>query len=604
MDNPVCLIENHEGGKLVVNQEAVQILADMTQPVVIVAIVGRYRTGKSYLMNKLAGYNNGFPLGSTVQSKTKGIWMWCVPHPTKPGHTLVLLDTEGLGDVEKGNSKNDAWIFSLAVLLSSALVYNSVGTIDQQAMEQLHYVTELSEMIQVKANHTNETEDASAEFKRFFPSFTWCVRDFSLDLEKDGKPITADEYLQIGLNLKQGFGKKALEYNLPRQCIRHYFHSHKCFVFDQPAPKAGLQRLDELQDSELEPDFVEQTKEFLSYIYQNSPSKTMPGGHVVTGRLLGNLTISYVEAVESGSIPCMENAVLALAKMENARAVNDALLKYDAMMSKKMGEFPTETQKEFLNLHQDCEKEALGVFMNHSFNDENQEYQRNLIMELAERRSKYSQCNEEASIQKCKAIIQQLNETMEKAISEGEYSKPGGHKQFMKDKEAVVDAYHRNPEKGIKALEVLQEFLMEKDKIEAAILQADQTMTEKEKEILEQKVKAEAEERERQIREENSRRLNQLMEAQKESLQNHEEVLRQQMEEARQKMMEQNEWLMEEKMREREEMLTRGFQDQAEILENQIESLKRQNEQASRLPSLKDIFLALLPHGIVTKFLK
>ncbi|OBS65580.1 hypothetical protein A6R68_05880, partial [Neotoma lepida] len=43
----------------------------------------------------------GFSLGSTVQSETKGIWMWCVPHPTKPTHTLVLLDTEGLGDIEK-----------------------------------------------------------------------------------------------------------------------------------------------------------------------------------------------------------------------------------------------------------------------------------------------------------------------------------------------------------------------------------------------------------------------------------------------------------------------------------------------------------------------
>ena len=27
--------------------------------------------------------------------------MWCVPHPSKESHTLVLLDTEGLGDVEK-----------------------------------------------------------------------------------------------------------------------------------------------------------------------------------------------------------------------------------------------------------------------------------------------------------------------------------------------------------------------------------------------------------------------------------------------------------------------------------------------------------------------
>uniref|UniRef100_A0A4W5K0A8 GB1/RHD3-type G domain-containing protein n=1 Tax=Hucho hucho TaxID=62062 RepID=A0A4W5K0A8_9TELE len=65
--------------------------------------------------------------------------MWCVPHPEKTDHTLVLLDTEGLGDVEKGDSKNDAWIFSLAILLSSTLVYNSRGTIDNDAVEKLQY---------------------------------------------------------------------------------------------------------------------------------------------------------------------------------------------------------------------------------------------------------------------------------------------------------------------------------------------------------------------------------------------------------------------------------------------------------------------------------
>jgi len=36
-----------------------------------------------------------------VQAKTKGIWVWCVPHPHKADTCLVLLDTEGLGDVEK-----------------------------------------------------------------------------------------------------------------------------------------------------------------------------------------------------------------------------------------------------------------------------------------------------------------------------------------------------------------------------------------------------------------------------------------------------------------------------------------------------------------------
>uniref|UniRef100_A0A8C8RKY8 GB1/RHD3-type G domain-containing protein n=1 Tax=Pelusios castaneus TaxID=367368 RepID=A0A8C8RKY8_9SAUR len=139
MEQPVCLIASTDTGELEVMEEALENLRGLDQPVVVVAVAGLYRTGKSYLLNRLAGRRAGFSLGSTVESHTKGIWMWCVPHPCQAGHTLVLLDTEGLGDVEKGNPKNDAWIFALAVLLSSTLVYNSKGTIDQYAMDQLQY---------------------------------------------------------------------------------------------------------------------------------------------------------------------------------------------------------------------------------------------------------------------------------------------------------------------------------------------------------------------------------------------------------------------------------------------------------------------------------
>ena len=39
----------------------------------------------------------------------------------------------------KGNKENDVWIFALTVLLSSTLVYNSIGIIDQHAIEDLQY---------------------------------------------------------------------------------------------------------------------------------------------------------------------------------------------------------------------------------------------------------------------------------------------------------------------------------------------------------------------------------------------------------------------------------------------------------------------------------
>ncbi|KAG5282807.1 hypothetical protein AALO_G00034830 [Alosa alosa] len=84
MQAPVCLVDNGPDGHMRVQQEALQILEQIQQPVVVVAVVGLYRTGKSYLMNRLAGKHTGFALGSTIESKTKGIWMWCVPHPSKP----------------------------------------------------------------------------------------------------------------------------------------------------------------------------------------------------------------------------------------------------------------------------------------------------------------------------------------------------------------------------------------------------------------------------------------------------------------------------------------------------------------------------------------
>ncbi|XP_075462614.1 guanylate-binding protein 1-like isoform X1 [Ascaphus truei] len=581
MPLPVCLIENRDGHELVINQEAAQILSDITQPVVVVAIVGKYRTGKSYLMNKLAGRSDGFALGSTIQSKTKGIWMWCVPHASKPGHTLVLLDTEGLGDVEKGDSRNDAWIFSLAVLLSSNLVFNSMGTIDQQAMEQLHYVTELTKRIRLKSSPA-EAEDESAEFKRIFPSFTWCVRDFTLILEQDGKKVTEDGYLMNALKLKPGSSEVIKDYNLPRECIISFFHSHKCFVFDRPASKRKLQRLEEVPESELEEEFVDQTQRFCTYVFEDGRVKTLAGGHLISGKLLGHLAVTYVEAIRSGSVPCMENAVLALAEIENTGAVGDALSKYEAEMGQRVAKFPTETQEEFLYLHREGEEAALKVFLGRSFKDENQKYQHQLKKLLDQKMKDFSLRNEEVSADLCRALIQELSVTMETGLSQGEYSRPGGHKHFLEEKLKLLEAYNTKPKKGIKALEVLQGFLLDKKPIEDAIMQADKTLTQKEKEIAEQRSQAEAAERDRQILQENNGRLQQLKEDQKRSYEQHEKMLIDKMEEERLRMIEESDWLIEQKQKEQEATLSAEFKERIEALEREIEDLRNQKGRGGR----------------------
>lgn len=59
MDEPVCLISSDSEGRLCVVKEAKEILDGITQPVIVVSVVGLYRTGKSYLMNRLAGKQTG-----------------------------------------------------------------------------------------------------------------------------------------------------------------------------------------------------------------------------------------------------------------------------------------------------------------------------------------------------------------------------------------------------------------------------------------------------------------------------------------------------------------------------------------------------------------
>uniref|UniRef100_A0A8C5YYV2 Guanylate-binding protein 4-like n=1 Tax=Marmota marmota marmota TaxID=9994 RepID=A0A8C5YYV2_MARMA len=469
MKSPICLVENWNE-QLTVNSEALRILEKICQPVVVVAIVGTYRTGKSYLMNQLAGQNHGFPLGSTVRAETKGIWMWCVPHPSKPNHTLVLLDTEGLGDVEKGDPKNDSWIFALAVLLSSTFVYNSMGIIDQHALEQLHYVTELTHLIRAKSDPTPDEVEDSSEFVSFFPDFVWTVRDFTLELKLDGHPITEDEYLENALKLISG---------------------------------------------------------------------------------LGTLVETYVNAINKGTIPCLENAVTTLAQRENSAAVQKAADHYSEQMAQRV-QFPTDTLQELLEVHTACEKEAIEVFMEHSFKDDNHEFQKKLIKEALLLR------NEEASVKYCQAQLEQLSEALMQSISRGAFSVPGGHRLYLEAKKKVEFDYKLVPRKGVKAMEVLQSFLQSQSVIEKSILQSDKALTKGEKAIAAERAKKEAAEKEQELLKQQQKEQQEKIEAQERSFRENVEQLKEKMEREKENILREQEKMLEHKLK---VSLYRAWQD-------------------------------------------
>ncbi|XP_040091800.1 guanylate-binding protein 6-like, partial [Oryx dammah] len=167
--------------------------------------------------------------------------------------------------------------------------------------------------------------------------------------------------------------------NMPRQCIRKFFPKRKCFVFDRPTnDRKLLLRVGELSDNQLDVNFQKQSKDFCSYIFTHAKPKTLREGITVTGGGLGTLVEAYVDAINSGGVPCLENAVITLAEHENSAAVQKAADHYSEQMTQRLN-LPTDTLQELLEVHAACEKEAIAIFMEHSFKDDKLMFQKKLV---------------------------------------------------------------------------------------------------------------------------------------------------------------------------------------------------------------------------------
>ncbi|KAL0961714.1 hypothetical protein UPYG_G00330740 [Umbra pygmaea] len=530
MDTPVCLIDTGSDGRLCVQESALQILQQIQEPVVVVSVVGLYRTGKSYLMNRLAGKQTGFALGSTIESTTKGIWMWCLSHPTKAGSTLVLLDTEGLGDVDKGDSKHDTKIFSLAVLLSSTLVLNSRGTIDNRAIEELHFI--------------------------------WAVRDFTLERKINGQDATEDEYLEFALKLKLGNSSQVNNFNLPRECIRKYFPSRKCFTIPFPTNPDNVSYLETLDPAEISKQFLEVTERFCQFIFDQSQVKYLKDGHTVTGRVLGHLVKTYVDTISTGAVPCLENAVIAMAKIENESAVKEGLEVYQSGMEKLKDSFPLELN-EITFEHQSFSLMATQTFMKRSFRDHDGKYLTSLEEAINLQFDAYLWDNEKASEAKCECFMSVLSDPMKERINQGFYAKPGGYDLFCQDLEDIVNQYNNLACKEVKIAEVLEKFLQDKVSVATAILQADDKLTENERRIFEERERAVLLEQEIKAQEERQRQLEEKMATEQ---QNNEDRVRQvieRMEEEISRQQQETQRAMESKLREQSALMEKGFQEKS-----------------------------------------
>ena len=304
-NTPIKLIDFSHGFQI--NPQALNFLRSIKEEIIIVSVVGKARTGKSYLMNlllDLIGKGCGFQVASTLQSCTKGIWLWGTPKNSLNGNAkIVFLDSEGTSSTDKSTRTYDSRIFALVVLISSLFLYNTYSNIDENGINELSLAAHLSNAIT-----TNSNIDNDELLTELSPKFIWIIRDFTLEKihPETGEEISSKEYLELCLKNKR-CGKGGDENNVIRQNIIKFFPERDCVTLVRPVDSENdLKKLNNIPYNNLKPEFKMEFKKLKDKIFKEALPKKL-NGKKLTGPALATLIEEFVKVINSGKIPNINN---------------------------------------------------------------------------------------------------------------------------------------------------------------------------------------------------------------------------------------------------------------------------------------------------------
>lgn len=342
-----------------------------------------YRTGKSYLLNQmLLNRSKGFSVGPTVNPCTKGLWIWNKPINGLDSNSttkvpILLIDTEGFGAFDEDHN-HDIKIFTLAVLLSSYFIYNSMGSIDETAIQSLSFVINLSKNIQLKGKYENDPEELAS----LFPSFLWLVRDFSLQLvDDDGDTITPKEYLEKVLDTSKSTYEIDDKTKI-RKLIKTYFRDRDCHTMVRPITDENkLQDLANISTDKLRPDFVEGIMQLRKKVSSKLRPKTLNKKNL-NGDMFINMIKSFIEAINKGAVPNIENTWTSMCKVECQKAFELAESVYEQYLKENLNDIAQSgsiNTSEFIQgVYKVAKDNALTIFKKKCLGDNFEEYVKNL----------------------------------------------------------------------------------------------------------------------------------------------------------------------------------------------------------------------------------
>eukprot|EP00268_Persea_americana_P042442 TRINITY_DN4247_c0_g1_i3.p1 TRINITY_DN4247_c0_g1~~TRINITY_DN4247_c0_g1_i3.p1 ORF type:complete len:593 (-),score=119.90 TRINITY_DN4247_c0_g1_i3:352-2130(-) len=265
--------------KLRLAREGLEVLERITSPIAAVAVIGPYRSGKSFLLNQLLSL-----------SCDEGIWVWGTPVELLIDGvktSVLYLDTEGFESIGKSNVYDDR-IFALATVLSSVLVYNLPETIREADISRLSFAVELAEEFYGRV----KGQDVAFEPAKL----VWLIqRDFL-----QGKSV--QEMVTDALQRVPNYdGDKNIEQvNQIRESLA--IMGDNSTAFSLPQPHLQRTKLCDMKDEDLDPIYVKRREQLKGLVASIIRPKIVQGKSL-NGKEFVSFLEQILEALNKGEIP-------------------------------------------------------------------------------------------------------------------------------------------------------------------------------------------------------------------------------------------------------------------------------------------------------------
>ncbi|RHZ70579.1 hypothetical protein Glove_269g58 [Diversispora epigaea] len=265
---PIKLLQFEDGsGKFILNQDALNIINKIEEPVTVLAVVGSYRCGKSWIGNVFHGRHDGFELGAEVQSCTRGIDMWDSPF-IHEGKRVIILDCEGFNE-PKQDQLHDTKLFVLCLIISSIFVYNVNAIVGKSDISKLFLMTDLTKYVRP----TTECQ--------YLPRLVVLIRNFGLKSPENFRDYFLEKLEEVNIDAAKG--------------IKEHFSDCDVYGLSHPGiTKERLQYMDKVPTQDLDPCFISEIVVTVNRIYQNLQPKYI-GSSAMNGMAFARFITNCVE---------------------------------------------------------------------------------------------------------------------------------------------------------------------------------------------------------------------------------------------------------------------------------------------------------------------